>query len=346
MNHLIDFLNRKRLPVRQILMSPCQISEKIDGNALQVYYDQWNDTLSFGKRYDSNKKKSSNTLDIFDLVLNDVYYLAYNHLNKYIDVLKQYKIINFEIFDPQTKHIIEYKDIYKNNIVLLSAFNFDGSEVSVSSLQALSDELNVSVRHLYYNGCLDATEADKMINCKDSLDDLWKHVCQICGVDPMRTDIEGFVLNYYEQKRVLKVQNPTFRDELLKHLSEEHVCQLGEVVYDYVKDRNKQPKRSEEYICTLVDMYKTCETYEPLLIENFLKNAHILDNFQINILPLKKLYDGDLENIKYPNLFKFILLGFRNKRFKKPLWCSLDYQLNVLNNFIENIEKLQQITII
>lgn len=344
MNHLIDFLNRKRLPVRQILMSPCQISEKIDGNALQVYYDQGNDTLSFGKRYDSNKKKSSNTLDIFDLVLNNVYYLAYNHLNQCIDVLKQYKIINFEIFDPQTKHIIEYKDIYKNNIVLLSAFNFDGSEVSVSSLQALSDELNVSVRYLYYNGCLDATEADIMINCKDSLEDLWKHVCQICGVDPKRTDIEGFVLNYYEQKRVLKVQNPTFRNALLEHLSEEHnnVSKIGEVAYDYIINHNKRVKYSKEYINILVDIYKNCESYDPLLIENFLKNSRILDNFQINILPLKKLYEEDLENIKYPNIFKFILLGFRNKRFKKPLWCSLDYQLNVLNNFIENLKNFSR----
>ena len=160
MNHLIDFLNSKRLPVREIIMSPCQISEKIDGNALQTFYDQDQDKVVFGKRYDSNKKKSSNELSIFDLVLNDVYYNAYNHLTAYTELLKQYKILNFEIFDEGDKHIIEYGNKFKNNIVLLSGFDLDGNEISVESLQKLSDELNVSVRHLYYNGCLEATQAD------------------------------------------------------------------------------------------------------------------------------------------------------------------------------------------
>ena len=347
MNHLIDFLNSKRLPVKEVLTSPCQISEKIDGNALQVYYDQWNDTLSFGKRYDSNKKKSSNTLDIFDLVLNDVYYLAYNHLNQYTDILKQYRIINFEIFDSHTKHIIEYKDIYKNNIVLLSAFNFDGSEVSVSSLQALSDELNVSVRHLYYNGCLEAVEADLLMLCKDNPDDLWEYACNICKVDKERTDIEGFVFNYYEQNRVLKVQNPTFAKQLKEHLNNEHKDDeygedeaVGELVYDYIMNgRGSKVEPHSEYICTLVDMYKAVAEYDPVFIENILKKSHFLDNFQINIMPLENLYNGDLSKIEYPNLFKFILMGFRNKRYKKPLWCSSWYQLNVLNNFIENFNK-------
>lgn len=346
MNHLIDFLNSKRLPVKEVLMSSCQISEKIDGNALQVYYDQRNDILSFGKRYDSNKKKSSNVLDVFDLVLNDVYYLAYNHLNQYKDILKQYRIINFEIFDSHTKHIIEYKDTYKNNIVLLSAFNFDGSEVSVSLLQKLSDELNVSLRHLYYNGCLDAETVDLLMLCKDNHNELWEYVCNICKVDKTRTDIEGFVFNYYEQNRVLKVQNPTFAQQLKEHLCSEHNVYedgeelTGECVYDYVMNgRGTKVKPQSEYICTLVDMYKAVAEYEPVFIENILRKSHFLDNFQINIMPLEKLYNGDLTTIEYPNLFKFILMGFRNKRNKKPLWCSMWYQQNVLNNFIENFNK-------
>ena len=294
MKYLIDFLNSKRLPVKEVLISPCIISEKIDGNALQIYYDLENDILTFGKRYDSNKKKSNNELDIFDLVLNDVYYLTYNYLNQYKDILKQYKIINFEIFDPHAKHIIEYKDIYQNNIVLLSAFNFDGTEVSVSALQALSNELNVSIRHLYYNDCLDTDTADLLMLCKDNADDLWEYACNICKVDKKRTDIEGFVFNYYEQNRVLKVQNPTFAKQLKKHLNNEHNVYeygedeaVGELIYDYIMNgRGSKVEPRSEYICTLVDMYKAVAEYDPVFIENILKKTHFLDNFQINIIPL------------------------------------------------------------
>ena len=36
MQHLYDFLNSKRLPIYDIMKKYCEVSEKLDGTALQV----------------------------------------------------------------------------------------------------------------------------------------------------------------------------------------------------------------------------------------------------------------------------------------------------------------------
>ena len=48
------------------------------------------------------------------------------------------------------------------------------------------------------------------------------------------------------------------------------------------------------------------------------------------------MFPSRMEDIEYPMILKFLFLVFRNKRVKTPLWCSLDYQLNIVNPFIEN----------
>lgn len=48
------------------------------------------------------------------------------------------------------------------------------------------------------------------------------------------------------------------------------------------------------------------------------------------------MFPSRMEDIEYPTILKFLFLVFRNKRVKTPLWCSLDYQLNIVNTFIEN----------
>lgn len=92
---------------------------------------------------------------------------------------------------------------------------------------------------------------------------------------------------------------------------------------------------------------KICQLYLPLEIinkdfsdiENILKNIEILRNQEINIKLISKYYymfPSRMEDIEYPTILKFLFLVFRNKRVKTPLWCSLDYQLNIVNPFIEN----------
>lgn len=341
MEHLQEFLNRKRLPVRDILMSPCQISEKVDGTALQVYYDQMKDILHFGKRCDTPSKKSNREVGIFDLMMSKVYYNAIKHLEKYQDILKMFRVLNFEIFDESDQHIISYEG-FSNNMVLLSGVNHDGSEVSLSSLMWVSDELCVSVKQNYYDGSLNATDADYLLNNKDDLEKIWNFFCCLCEIDNDSQNIEGFVLNLYVQKRVLKVQNPTFRAQLLERLDNDKINKNDnfEDIYTYVINNGYDylNPHIKDYHFLLMDLYFHLEKNDLEDVEFLLKYNPILERQEINILPLREYMNIERE-IKYPNFLKFIILGFRNVRVKNPLWCSLNYQLNVLNPFIENFNK-------
>lgn len=345
MDHFIDFLNRKRLPVKEMLIgTACQISEKVDGTALQSYYEPDTEILVFGKRSDDLKKPSRNPLTFFDRVLNFTYDNAVTYLMEYTDILKQYKILNFEIFSENDNHIIKYGTKFKNNIVLLSGFNYDGSELSSDVLEDISKKLNISVRHLLYTGRFSETEVNIMYQYKDNLAELWKYFCNLCKIDYSKNDIEGFVLNLYELKRILKVQNPTFKQTLMEHLSLEISNKEGnlEYLYKYIMSLSKNVESKKQYICKLLDLYfqfeKTTESGKAEEIENILKNYPVLQNIGINILLLRKVYDIPIKDIKYEYVCKFILLGFHTKRAKTPLWCSNEYQQKV-NNFIENFNK-------
>jgi ferredoxin len=48
MQHLYQFLQSKRLPVKEILSCNCQITEKVDGSAFQYYKHQ--NKVMYGKR--------------------------------------------------------------------------------------------------------------------------------------------------------------------------------------------------------------------------------------------------------------------------------------------------------
>lgn len=345
MDHFIDFLNRKRLPVGEMLINTaCQITEKVDGTALQSYYDYDTDTLTFGKRGDSYKKQSRNPLTFFDRVLNPTYDKVVSYLMEYTDILKQYKILNFEIFSENDNHIIKYHGKFKNNIVLLSGFNHQGGELSSNELKSLSVALNISVRQLLYEGAFNATQVDIICRYKDNLSGLWQYLCGLCKIDSTRNDIEGFVLNFYELKRVLKVQNPTFKKTLMDHLNSENFDKQEnlENLYEYIISLSKHVKTKKQYICKLLDLYfqfeKMTEKDEAEKTENILKNCSVLQNIRINILLLRKVYDIPIKSIKYEYVCKFILLGFHTKRTKTPLWCSNEYQQKV-NNFIENFNK-------
>ena len=347
MESLQEFLHRKRLPVRDILTGPCRISVKVDGSAFQSYYDMDNDILTFGKRPDSCYVKSGKPLCEIDRLMNDSYNNAYMHLSKYEDILKQYKIINFEVFGNNDNHIIHYTRRFKNNIVLLSCFNFDGSQLSDDELNLLADQLEVSVRDIVFKryGINDKI-VDDLLENKDDEEQIWNIFfsdviwwdlfCETYNIDKDDIDsLEGFVLNYYTQKRMLKVLNPTFNKKLTEKLSDgkEQKLENYEDVYDYVMSccEHITPKNTDAE--TLLCMYYACLKNGVKTIEKSLENNSILCSQQINILLLRDSYPQYTEDIKYPNLLKFIFMGFRNMRKIKTLWCTLDYQVK-LNEFI------------
>lgn len=336
MQFLQDFLNSKRLPIKDILSQYLQISIKIDGSAFQTYCDE-NNKIHYGKRYDKNIKQSSKEITIFDLLTTPIYYHAYTYLKQYENLIKQYKILNFEILD--NNHIISYNNEYKNNIVLLSGFNYDDTEIDYNILKSLSDELNISVKQNVYEGHLTSTEIEYIINNKNNLDVLYKFFSDITYINNS-SNIEGFVLNLGFNNRVLKVLNPIFREQQLNHFNEEknYKEQNYEDCYNFVINNIdiNTLDLNQEYINILFNIYQNLEkTKECKKIDLIQKNNLSLQCQTINKILLQKIYKHD---ILYENILKFILLGFRNKRIKKPLWCSLEYQTNILNNFIDKIK--------
>ena len=136
-----------------------------------------------------------------------------------------------------------------------------------------------------------------------------------------------------------------FHEKILEHLDEEKNMKQSinlENIYDLFINNNDL-NYNEDYN----PVKKICQLYLALEIinkdfsniENILKNIEILRNQEINIKLISKYYymfPSRMEDIEYPTILKFLFLVFRNKRVKTPLWCSLDYQLNIVNPFIEN----------
>lgn len=357
MEHLKDFLKHKRLPIKDILNSYCIITEKIDGTAFQVSYD--NNEITFSKRSYSLNTISKNKIDDFDLILNKNYLNAFEVISPYISKImydNNIKILNFEIFDDnKNNHIIHYNNRYKNNIVLLSGYYKDNTEIYKKDIIRIADILNVSVNIPIYLGTLN--NINELLNTDNITDEyIWNHIISNIEDKFLHDDIEGYVLQFYDNDnciRTLKVQNPIFQKKLENHLLEEQEYRKYnfENIYDYIiKVFKEYPDvfhlSYDTYIAKLLELYHVqveCnnEQSDTLInIEKTLENNEILKNLSINNLPLivYGISDHYIDTLKYPNILKFILLTFRNTRVKRTLWCSDDYQLNTLNLFIEELK--------
>ena len=119
MQYIEDLLNAKRIDIRAVLSLPCKVTIKEDGSALQVKYDD--NMLLFGKR-SWDPSKLTKPLTEIDRFLSGSYDNAYNHLTKYVDVIKQYDIINFELISAKEQHIIKFDGDKDYTIILLSAY--------------------------------------------------------------------------------------------------------------------------------------------------------------------------------------------------------------------------------
>lgn len=353
MQHFNDFLNSKKLPLKEILGNYCEITEKIDGNAFQVYTE--NDDIVFAKRGNSPSVKSSNIINEFDLVIDMLYYHAVTYMSKFKEVLKKYSILNFEIFESSfyNTHIISYGNKYKNGIVLLSGYDFDGNILPHDTLESLAAFIEVSCNSNIWEGYMEPEFIDELINNKNDYNGLWNlavnKYCQNIDTD----NIEGLVFNYKTedtQKRILKIQNPDFQEKILKHLNTEKSNKVKncEHIYNHIISVAQSNMLKRDYddclLTTLLKLYLSCESdLHDFNFENTeLKYNEVINTHIINMLQAQKYFQylpDNMHEVKYPYLLMFIILAFRNKRKKYPVCCSLEYQLNIVNPFIDKLLK-------
>ena len=351
MQHLYQFLQSKRLPVKEILSCNCQITEKVDGSAFQYYMHQGK--VVYGKRPNAPYIPSKNIIDEFDLIMNNMYNNAYNIIHKNEDKIPpDIEILNFEIFDRnKDNHIIKYNGEYKNDIVLLSGYDMFGCVLPECRLKEISELLDISCINLLYDDYIDEAYILSLMENKCDTEKIWYQILSLLDDKIDSKNVEGFVLTFNEHtdieniNRIVKVQSPMFHEKIMEHLDEEKNMKQSinlENIYDLFIS-NCDLNCNEDYN----PVKKICQLYLPLEIinkdfsdiENILKNIEILRNQEINIKLISKYYymfPSRMEDIEYPTILKFLFLVFRNKRVKTPLWCSLDYQLNIVNPFIEN----------
>lgn len=340
MKHISEFLQSKKIPIKKILMSRCCASEKIDGSALQIFNDKGN--LIYGKRGSAPYLKSCNSMSDFDLLLTPLFYEAYNYLTKFEDIIKQYHILNFEIFnDIGVSHIISYENKFKHNIVLLSAYDNSGP-VNLEQLHLIANMLDVSCNDDIWTGSFTEETVDSIIASKDNDKELWKIITGI--VYPNVGNIEGIVLRFNDGdgENIMKIQNPEFHEKILSHFSEEKEVKNSidlQHIYDiFVSGCVSTSCKTTDPVRNIYNLYCACEVINRDFSkeENLLKDLGVVSHVKINILlAAQKWGMMKIEDVMYPNLLKFLFTVFRSKRVKFPMWCSLDYQMSKVNPFLE-----------
>ena len=341
MQHLYDFLNSKRLPIYDIMKKYCEVSEKLDGTALQVVSE--NNHILFFKRSNNICKRSNRELKNIDMLLHADYYNAYLYLQKYEEYFNNFMLLNFEIFSDEKNHLISYNN-FKNNIVLLSGFSKAGHVLSLDKLKEIAEYINVSLPDFLWSGNLTDDNITEFLKYKDDQEKIWDYATKIFNLK-FNDNIEGLVLTFKDNdnfiNRIVKIQNPVFQKNILNHLNDENnkkSINLESIYDDIINNSiftyNDIYKSVEQ---RLLSLYMYIEQNEKLCdkIENKLISYDILNDLKINKILIKNIVSTFPDNIKYPHLLKFILLGFMSKRVKEPLWCSLEYQNNKLNTFIE-----------
>lgn len=354
MQYIQDLLQAKRLNILEILSSPCRISIKEDGCAFQVSYDKNNKVLLFGKRSNNNQRIEKYITEI-DLLTNPTYYYAYNHLKKYISIIREYDILNFELLSVYDKHIISYNSDQDIKIVLLSGYKND-IPITYSDIIKLSKKLHINhIEYLELNRLSDNIIRN-ILQCADHNSKIFN----IFAKEYLKNDneIEGFVVEFYTPKktRIYKIQNPLFVESLKSHLSiekDEKINMNAELVYQYIIDAfmqysninldNYTKFQKLYYVWNFVCIQNVFDKEMLNIVKKItqLKKIQICDDFfKNNYQDLYKTYINTTTDNQL--IFKFILLGFQNRRVKNPLWCTLSFQNNVLNVFLDNIFENKQ----
>jgi hypothetical protein len=340
MQYIEDLLNAKRIDIRAVLSSPCKVTIKEDGSALQVKYDD--NMLLFGKR-SWDPSKLTKPLTEIDRFLSGSYDNTYNHLTKYADVIKQYDIINFELISIKEQHIIKFDGDKDYKIILLSAWQNGNAITDYETLVTLADALNVDhVQQLDINKLSEELIKD-LLEKADEPFELFKKYYYI------NDNIEGLVINFFteEKIRTYKIQNPTFKKQLAEHLNEEKDLKNNidcTYAYEHIMHIYEEygNHKAVNKLDLLLDIWKTNIPYATQqLLNNIKKISQIREKDISGILFAKnypeyyKLYINNSQEIR--ELLVFIILAFQNIRIKQSLWCDMTFQTERVNVFLNKV---------
>ena len=345
MDYIEKLLEYKKLDRRKILKSECMINEKIDGNAFQVVIDHSVGNMTYHKRpYSPN---------VIGPELNDIDFFSYPYYKDTKDYMESQKdifldipadIVNFELLDSRTHHIIDNNETHK--LYLLSAYK-DGKEID--DITMISELLHIDTPQTYFNGILSDRFVDKLLDSDiNVVYDLFHS-----EIDSGSVYHEGYVARFFTEERIrtYKIINPEFRRQITDRLQKEQSYKENKLehIYKFVIDNTDINHiiiyaRTHTYLQTLIYMYiclirksfleKELSRIDNLIkIEKFCTSIH---EIEINERYIYKLFDNVTE-LPFKNVLRFIIIGFRNVRSKNPLWCSLEFQNKEINTFIEKI---------
>lgn len=356
MDHIQKLFTLKKTNPDDVLNSHVIVSIKVDGTAFQ-YANEKGLKPAFCKRSSAPNKRGKK-LEKFDLTFNDVYFNAIAYLRDFKDTMQPYRFVNFEVFDDNTYHTINYKLKPKHNIVLLSAFDENNKPIDEDELGELADALDVSRVPILFEGVLNENVQDfikKNYETKEKLFDYLKREFNIVDDE----QIEGIVLNFTEagnkgQGKIYKVNNPWFMEQLYQKLDDE--SNLGEdnredmynLFIDAINSMDISDYDDEEdYFTKLIKVFEELYNENPDVIDKVyemtydnVKSFFKEDTFNYPMVE-NIVSDEFLNKLKKSRKLRFVLrtyLAAFRKTKKRPTDVSQTYLDNVLNPFIEELK--------
>lgn len=354
MDHIQKLFALKKTNPDDVLSSPVIVSIKVDGTAFQYANEGDGKKSAFCKRSSAPNKRGKK-LEKFDLTFNDVYYNAIAYLRDYKEVMKPYNFVNFEVFDDNTYHTINYKLKPKHNILLLSAFDNNNKPIDEDELTELANAMDVSRVPILFEGTLSQEVQDFIkdnYETKEKLFDFMKKEFNIVEDE----QIEGIVLNFTTagnkgQGKLYKINNPWFIEQLYQKLDEEKDTteENREDMYDaFINDINAYVDSDDyadedDYFTKLVKVFEDICTNDAGLVDKIYKMTYdttkaFYKEDTFNFPMVEGIVSDDfLKVLKKSRKTRFVLRMFLSafrKTKKKALDVSQTYLDNTLNPFI------------
>ena len=155
MEHFIDIYKKKPEVCEKLLeLDGIKINLKVDGKPFQVLYNEQSDSLEYHGRSGDETHVGPEIDDytrLFSKPVND----AIAHVEKHVDVFKNYKFLTFEVID---------------NLLLLTAIidKNDNFIQSADKIKEIADELGTDVMPTLWEGKLTDEQIDSIVNILSS----------------------------------------------------------------------------------------------------------------------------------------------------------------------------------